>query len=563
MKRCPSCRRDYFDDSLLYCLDDGSALLDGPGDPEAVPTVIKPDTGNEKKTLNQPPGQPTAEEPMVWAERRGLPNRRGVIFGVAIALIAMIGFVVYRSMQESQPTAQIDSIAVLPFVNEGGGEDLEYISDGIAESLTSNLSGVPNLAVKARSSVFSYKGKTVDLKTVGKELGVQAILTGRLLQRGEQITLALELVDTNTGNQIWGQQYSRRMAELLALQSDITRDVSRELRRKLTRAEEERVLRNYTADTEAYQLYLKGRYHFMKVTRPETEKSIAYFWQAIERDPSYALAYAGLADSYRALAIAGEITPSETLPKGKAAALKAIEIDENVAQAHAVLGFIVLWLDWSWAEAERHLKRAIELDPSLSEAHIYYANLLSNLGRHDDALAFARRARELDPLNTRVNALEGQFLLHAGRPDEALALLKTNLELDPNHWLTSFFITSAYIEKRMYSEAIAEARRMRAIYESSRSVSFLGYALARSGREAEARVELREMLETTKDSYVSPYNVAMVYNGLNERDQVISWLKRGLEMRDPRMIFLRVEPKWHNLNGDPQFEGIVIKVGLP
>ena len=233
--------------------------------------------------------------------------------------------------------------------------------------------------------------------------------------------------------------YSRRMAELLVLQSDITRDVSRELRRKLTRAEEERVLRNYTADTEAYQLYLKGRYHFMKVTRPETEKSIDYFLQAIERDPTYALAYAGLADSYRALAIAGEITPSETLPKGKAAALKAIEIDENVAQAHAVLGFIVLWLDWNWTESERHLKRAMELDPSLSEAQIYYANLLSNLGRHEEALVFARRARELDPLNTRVNALEGQFLLHAGRPDDEAAdargLLGPLLTPQPRHSL--------------------------------------------------------------------------------------------------------------------------------
>jgi TolB-like protein/tetratricopeptide (TPR) repeat protein len=563
MKRCPECRRDYYDDTLLYCLDDGAALLEGPSAVDQTPTAILPGAGSESQPATKLFPSSPEENSSVEAKPEVRQDKTILIGAVLLALAVIIAFVGYRFISDGGPAPQIESIAVLPLINDGGSEDVEYIADGIAESLTSSLSRVPDLSVKARSSVFSYKGKNVDLKTVGRELGVQAILTGRVLQRGEQITLALELVNTQTGNQVWGEQYSRRLAELLTLQSDIARDVSRELRRKLTRAEEQQVLRNYTADTEAYQLYLKGRYHTMKVTRPETEKSITYFLQAIERDPSYALAYAGLADSYRALAIAGEMTPSEYLPKGKAAALKAIEIDENVAQAHAVLGFIVFWADWNWSESEKHLKRAMELDPSLSDAHIYYANLLSNLGRHDEAVESARRARELDPLNTRVNALEAQFLLHAGRPDEALNRLNANLELDPNHWLTRFFITSAYIEKKMYPEAIAEARRARSIYESPRSVSFLGYALARSGREAEARAELAEMLATAKERYVSAYNIAMIYNGLGDREQTLAWLERGIELRDPRMIFLTSEPKWHNLKGDARFAAIISKVGLP
>lgn len=562
MKRCPECRRDYFDDTLSYCLDDGAALLEGPAALDEKPTAILPGTATGSESETKLFEEKPAAMPPASPGTTGSRNKRLLIRAVLVTLVLAAAFIGFRFMPGGSPAAQIESIAVLPLANDGGSEDIEYISDGIAESLTSSLSRLPGLSVKARSSVFRYRGAKVDPITIGRELGVQAILTGRVLQRGEHITLSLELVDTGTGNQLWGEQYDRRQTELLGLQSDIARAVSRELRSRLTRAEEQQVARNYTADTEAYQLYLKGRFHAMKVTRPENEKAITYFLQAIERDPSYALAYAGLADSYRALAIAGEMTPSEYLPKGKAAALKAIEIDDNVATAHAVLGFIVLWLDWNWQESEKHLKRAMEIDPGLSDAHIYYANLLSNLGRGDEALAAAKRARELDPLNTRVNALEGQFLLHAGRPDEALARLNANLELDPNHWLTRFFITSAYIEKKMYPEAIDEARRARAIYESPRSVSFLGYALARSGREAEARAELAEMLETARERYVSPYNIAMIYNGLGDREQTLSWLERGIEIRDPRMIFLKVEPKWKNLNGDPRFENIVSKVGL-
>ena len=257
------------------------------------------------------------------------------------------------------------------------------------------------------------------------------------------------------------------------------------------------------------------------------------------------------------------MSPAEYLAKAKAAAQKAIEIDETLAQAHAVLGFIIFWYEWNWNEADKEFKRALELDPDNPDAHIFYANLLSHLGRHSEALSEAKRARELDPLNTRINALEGQFLLHAGQTDEALARLEKTLELDPNHWLAHFFIASAYIEKRMYEEAIAKSLKARSIYDSPRSVSFLGYALAKSGKQAEARAELERLLKLSKQRYVSPYNIAMIYNGLDEREETLAWLERSYQIKDPRLTFLKVEPKWKNLLSDARFQDLLRRVGLP
>jgi TolB-like protein/Tfp pilus assembly protein PilF len=490
-------------------------------------------------------------------------HKRGFAIGLASLLLAAIGFGYWFFANRSSNTKQIESIAVLPFVNESGNQDVEYLSDGMTETLISSLSQLPNLNVKARSSVFRYKGKDTNAQMIGKELNVQAILNGRVVQRGGNLILYLELVDANTGNQIWGGQYDRKQADLVSLQAEIARDVAQKLKTKLSGADEQRLAKNYTVNPEAYQLYLRGRYHFLKITRPETQKAVSYFQQAIEIDPNYALAYAGLADAYRGLAVAGEMSPAEFLPKAKAAAQKAIEIDNTLADAYAVLAFITFWHDWNWNEAENQFKRALELDPNNADAHSFYANLLSHMGRHAEALAEAKRARELDPLNLRINALEAQFLLHAGRTDEALARLQKTLELDPNFWLARLFIISTYIEKGMYGEAVAASRSARDVYDSTRAVSFLGYALAKSGKPREARAELEGLLKLSAKRWVSPYNVALIYNGLDERDQTLAWLERGIQQRDPRMTFLKAEPKWNNLRDDPRFQDLMQRVGLP
>lgn len=479
-----------------------------------------------------------------------------VAAGVLVAAIALLGLWIYRS---PTPT-HLNSIAVMPFANESGTPDAEYLSDGITDTLINSLSKIQGLNVKARSSVFRYKGQNVEPITLGKDLSVNAVLSGRVIQRGDDLSVFLSLVNTATGDQIWGEGYERKLADLVVLQKEITRDVSQNLQIRLSGADVQRATKNYTNDPEAYQLYLRGRYWILKSSRQDVEAALKYFQQAIDRDPTYAMAYVGLADAYRAPV--SERVPSEALAKSKAAAQKALQLDDTLADAHAVLGFIIFWYEWNWSAAESELKRAIELDPGNADAHNFYAHLLSNMGRHDEALAEARRARELDPLNLRISALEGQFLIHAGRVDEGIARLNTTLELEPNHWMAHLFLTSGYIEKGMMDKAVEEGKKSVEINPYSRSFSFLGYALAKSGREREANGELNKIMELGKDRWVSPYSIAMVYNGLGDHEKTIAWLDKALSERDPRMVFLKVEPKWNNLRSDPRFQQIAASVGF-
>jgi serine/threonine protein kinase/Tfp pilus assembly protein PilF len=490
-------------------------------------------------------------------------HKRSFAAGLTVLLIGAIGFGYWYSNHRSSTATQIESIAVLPFVNASGNNDVEYLSDGMSESLINSLSQLPNLSVKARSSVFRYKGKEVEPQQVAAELSVHAILNGRLVQRGDDLALYLSLVDARNGNQLWGEQYNRKLTDLVALQDEITRDVSRKLRARLSGTDEQNLAKNYTANTEAYQLYLKGRFHFLKNTASEIQTGISYFQQAIEIDPSYALAYAGLADAYRGMAFGGEMRSTEFLPKAKAAAQKAIEIDDGLAEAHAILGYIIFWYDWDWNEAEKQCNRALELDPNSSEAHLFYAHLLSSTGRHAEGLAEAKRARDLDPLNLRTNALEGQYLIYAGQTDEALNRLQKTFELDPNYRLIHLFASSAYIEKGMFAEAVAEARKARELSGvSSYPTAFLGYALAKSGKRAEAQAVLEELLKLSTERYIPPYHIALIYNGLDERDKAFAWLERGFVQRDPKMVFLKVEPKWNNLRDDPRFQDLLQRVGF-
>ncbi len=492
-----------------------------------------------------------------------IKNRKFGFVALSLLLFASIGFGHWVFTNRSANAPPIESIAILPFVNENGNAENEYLSDGMTETLISSLAQIPKLNVKARSTVFRYKGKEPDARKVGQELNVQAVLIGRVIQRGERLTLSLELVDVGNQNVIWSENYNRRQADLVSLQSEIARDVSSKLKIKLSGADEQNLAKNYTSNSEAYQLYLKGRFHLLKTTRAEFQTSISYFQQAIGIDPSYALAYAGLADAYRSLSIAGEMPSMEVMPKAKAAGQKAIEIDDTLAEAHAVLGFVISLYDWDWNAAENHYKRALELDPNNADAHYFYGYLLSITGRHDEALAEGKRARELDPLNLRTNAFEGQFLIHAGRAREALAGLQKTSELDANYWLPHLFASSAYIEEGMYSEAIAEARQARELSGASTTpIAFLGYALAKSGKQAETRAELERLLKLSTERYVSLYNIAMIYNGLGERDKTLEWLEKGYQQRDPRMVFLKVEPKWNNLRSDSRFQDLLRRVGF-
>jgi TolB-like protein/Tfp pilus assembly protein PilF len=474
-------------------------------------------------------------------------------------IISGYWFFALRSVAKTQ----IESIAVLPFQNESGNPDVEYLSDGMTESLIESLSQLPHLSVKARSTVFRFKGKEIDPQQVATQLSVQAVLNGRVVQRGDDLTIYLSLVDARSGNLIWGEQYNRKLADLISLQSDIARDISQKLRTQLSRADEQKLTKSYTSNTEAYELYLKGRYHvFSRMTAPENRTGISYFQQAIAIDPNYALAYVGLADAYRGLALSGDM-PTEFFPKAKDAAQKAVAIDDDLAEAHAVLGFTIFWYDWNWTEAENQLKRALELDPNSADAHWYYGTFLSSAGRSSEALNEAKRARELDPLNLIISVGEGQFLMHAGRTDDALTTLQKTIQFDPNFWFAHMLASDAYTEKAMFSEAIAEGRKAAELSgANSHTLASLGYALAKSGKREEARSILEGLLKPSAERHVSPHNIALIYNGLGEREEALAWLERGFAQRDPRMVFLKVEPKWNNLRGDPRFQDLLRRVGF-
>jgi serine/threonine protein kinase/Tfp pilus assembly protein PilF len=518
----------------------------------------QPNTGSVLQASTTGDGPTTTSSAEYVVDR--IKHHKYAVLAVLVGLLVMAGFLAYRPFVQR---SQIESIAVMPFVNEGGTSEVEYLSDGMTESLINGLSRLPNLSVKARSSVFRYKGKDVDPQRIASELSVQAILNGRVVQRGDNLTLYLSLVDARDGNQLWGEQYDRKVADLVSLQREIARDVSQKLRSRLSGAEEQKVTKDYTANTEAYQLYLKGRFNVFKLTPPEVKAGILYFQQAIQLDPNYALAYVGLADAYRSLGLGAEMSPTEFLPKSKAAAQRALEIDDSLAEAHTALGMTMFWYDWNWSAVENQFKRALELNPNSAETHQFYAHLLSNTGRHAEALAEIKRARELDPYSPFLNTLEGQFLLHAGKPDEALVRLRETFELAPSFWFPHLFASSAYIEKGMFVEAISEARRATEL-SSAQTVSAAneGYALAKLGKYEEARIVLDRLLKLSKERFVPPYHIAFLYNGLGQRNEAFAWLERGFEQRDPKMTFLKVEPKWNNLRDDPRFVDLMRRVGL-
>ncbi|MDQ2976305.1 MAG: winged helix-turn-helix domain-containing protein [Acidobacteriota bacterium] len=493
-------------------------------------------------------------------------SRRALVAAclVGVGLIAIAAY--YFSRPESgRPTntAGVRSLAVLPFkplVAEGRDEALEL---GMADTLIAKLSNIAEVTVRPLNAVRRYGGLEQDPVDAGRQLGVEAVLDGTVQRSGEGVRVTARLVRVGDGRQLWEGRFDAPFTGIFSVQDAISEKVAASLKPRLTSTDEQKLAKRYTDNVEAYQLYLQGRHHALKRTLPETQEAISYFQQAIDLDSSYALAYAGLADAHIS-SLAADLPPNEFLPQARAAALRAIEIDDTLAEAHAELGFIIFWWDWDWGASERELKRALDLDPNSANAHLFYAHLLSNTGRHVEALAEAKRARELDPLNLRNNALEAQFLIHAGRTDEALSRLRETLEMDPNYFLARLYAASAYIEKGMYAEAISEARRAREISgaRSNYLEAFLGYALTKSGKEVEAGSVLDGLLKSSAERYVSPYAIALVYNGLGEHDKAFASLERAYAQRSPGMVFLKVEPKWNNLRSDARFQDLLRRLRL-
>ena len=489
---------------------------------------------------------------------------RRYLLPAVVAVVVLVGLGVYqlafRSGMRGKP---IESLAVLPLINVGGDADVEYLSDGITETIISKLSQVSSLRVMARSTVFAYKGKDIDPRKVGRELGVGAVLMGNLIRRGDNLSIGMELVSVEDGRQLWGEQYNRRQGDILAVQQDISREVTSGLRLKLSGEESRRVVKDYTENTEAYQLYLLGRFFWNKFTDDSLIKSIDYFQQAIGKDPNYALAYAGLSESYNVLGANGPISSKEAFPKVKDAAEKAVDLDDNLAQSHLALGAFKLFYEWEWAGAERAFKRAMELDPNYAAPHELYGYLLRIMGRFDEALAEIRKAQALDPASLLMRGDSVETLRLARRYDQAIEENNRSLEMDPNFADSHFSLGLTYSLKGMHEKAVAELKQAITLSgNNTQIIARLGQAYALAGKRSEAKKIMDRLRAESRTRYSSPLDIAMIYAALSESDEAFTWLTKAYDENSPWLIELKVEPAWDNIRSDPRFGNLLVRMGL-
>ena len=449
----------------------------------------------------------------------------------------------------------IDSVAVLPLHNASSDPSAAELSDNITDSIFNTLSQVPNLKLKSRSAVLRYRGRETDPEAVGRELNVHSVLTGSVSQRGEGLSINLELIDVPHNSVLWSEQYKLKLADIAAVQEEISREISEKLRLRLSGAERQRL--------EAYQLYLQGRAQWSKRTREGMQEALKKFQEAVAADASYAPAYAGLADCYNMLVVYNALPPKTAFPEAKAAAEKALSIDERLAEAHTSLAYAKWKYDWDWEGAERDFKRAIELNPGYALARQFYASFLATVGRPAEAIEEAQRTQKLEPLSAIINAdLAWNYYL-ARQPDQAIEQLRRTLELDPNFFPAYRYLGLAYEEKGMYAEAIAELHKAVKLSDGSPQMkATLAHAYAMAGRTAEARKILAELQEAARGRYVSPYDIATIHAALGERDQAFAFLDQAYEERSGWMSYLKVNPIFDGLHSDPRFAELLRRIGL-
>ena len=579
MKRCPQCNRVETDEGLKFCRVDGATLLSNSSSIDKEAGTVRLGSGSVSSEVatdtiphstnadfnratapttalkSHPPLSTTNDFPTATKTR--LNPKALVVIGTAIVAALTAALVISYRNRSNHTTIQ--SIAVMPFVNASGNADLDYLSDGITETLINSLSQLPNLNVKARASVFRYQGKEIDPKKIAADLNVQAILTGRVVQHGDQLTLNLELIDTLTENILWGNRYERKAAELVALQSEITRDVSSKLKTKLSGADAAKLEKSYTANSEAYQLYLKGRFYGSKRTAKDAQKSIEYYQQATNIDPKFALAYAGLAESTWFLALYSYPQVNEVVPKARELAQKALELDSSLAEPHSLLGVICNTYDRDFACMEREQKRAIELNPNYSEGHRRYALLLQSLGRFDEARVAISRALEIDPLSAVINQQNAQLLFYERKYDESETLSKKNVDLDPNYWYAHLQLFFAYRMRRDYASAVEELAKVqdargeldaaKLIRESFASGDWPGFLRKISGERSRLKLY--------------PYFVATFFAELGDKDKAFDMLNEAIETKDQHTAWMKVDPFMDPLREEPRFPEMLKRAGFP
>jgi TolB-like protein/Tfp pilus assembly protein PilF len=453
------------------------------------------------------------------------------------------------------------SLAVLPFINATASADGDYLADGLTESIINQLSKLPRLRVVARASAFKYKGQTFDSQKVGKELNVLTVLTGRLVQLGDRLIIKVDLSDVAGGWHLWGEQYQRKLSDILAVQEEIAAEISNALSIKLTARERHELTKHYTDNLEAYHLYLKGRYHWNKYSHNGLKRALDFFQQAIELDPTYALAYAGMADCYYRLSNT-YMKPVQAMPRARAAALQALEIDDTLPEAHAALGLVKMLHDWDWPGAEQEFRRAIELNQNCSIAHQRLGLFFNLLGRADDAIAELRVAMKLDPLSAQIPQGLGIALLQLGQYDRAIEEMRTAVDLERNYHTTNYMLGWLHERKGELAEAVGFFEMVVATDDSPMYLAALGYAYAVYGLTDKARDVLDQLQKQSEERFVSQYSLAMVHAGLGEADRAFEYLELAYEERADMMAWLKIGPEWTGLRADPRFQSLQRRVGL-
>ena len=555
------------------------ALGDDPDTPRFLETVVGKGYRFVGPITVIPGAEATPSAPDGPVASQGLPgplggaivsrrtvSSRWALGAFALAILLIVALLAGLGRFGSRGGQAMESVAVLPFENTGGDPEAEYLSDGISDSLINRLSRLPHLRVIARASVFRYKGKHPDLASVARELGVRAVVSGRVSPRGDGFAVSVELMDARENKQLWGATYNRRSSELVVAHEELAAEVAERLRLELTPSERTLLAKRDTADPEAYRLYLRGRYLSNERTEAALRKAIEYFQEAIARDPRYALAYSGRADVHSTMATSynKRVAPREAYSRARAAALRAVEIDAELSEAHASLGQILVQFDWDWPGAEREFRRALELNPSNGVALHWRSHCYLAQGRFDESARDAVRALDTDPVSVMLNIHLGEHQHLARQYDLAIEQYRRALELSPNHPNARPLLALVYEAKGMYAEAIAELEAAEPFWAgTSRVRGPLGRVYGLAGRRAEALRVLRELVrDRAGPKYIAADDIAAVYIGLGETDQAFAWLRRACEERATALVNLKVDPAFDGLRGDRRFDDLLRCAGL-
>jgi len=492
--------------------------------------------------------------------RRGLIAAGSAVFCMLALLFALNVGGWRERLLRGVNQGPIESLAVLPLQNLSRAPDQDYFADGMTEELTTELAQIGGLRVISRTSTMRYKGTQKAMADIAKELGVDAVIEGSVDRSGDEVRISVQLINARTDSDLWARSYQRNLRDILAMQSEVARAIAGEIRVQLTPLEEARLGRPRAVNPAAYEAYLQGRYHWNFHTSDHLQKALAEYQRAIQLDPSYALAYVGLSEVYHILPVNADVAPQEVLPKAKDAALKALELDPQLSDAHAALAFVLDQYDWDWAGAEREYKRAIELSPNNSNARAYYSRLLTVLGRHSEAIAEGERARELDPMSTLASFLLGMAYSYARQYDRAARELAQCLEINPKFWPAHIFLGQVYEQQGRYADALAEFSKAEG--PTHLATSQIGHVYAVSGKRAKAEQALKDLTTRAKERYVSPVYFARIYTGLGQKDQALEWLERGYAVRDSQIELIAVEPTYDSLRSDPRFIDLLRRLNL-